>query len=310
MLQSSNMVEHMGPLNSRQPSETDALGALVLSLDCWHQGESIYVAVMQLTSFVDESGTGGDARIMLGGLAARSHRWINFAAAWRKILRGADIEFSHLVDMENGKAPFSGWNRPRTGEFVDAARKPIMTHCDFGQTVAIDLALHQTDYRARLSDKVHKDSAYGLCARAMIEGITLVAIQRFGRGIRVNFVFEDNEHYGDARRIFNDCKAHLDPIAGCLGTITPGEKAEFGGLQAADLVVSIGRRFESLAVIRTEDLSPAKRRQFERACPIWHVPLSEEHLPGYCKQAEEIATEKRWAAVKRRRARKRAANSP
>jgi hypothetical protein len=277
------------------PSGTDALGALALSLNCWHEGESIYVAVMQLTSYVDESGTGSHRRIMLGGLAARSSRWFDFAAHWRKILRRANIAFSHLVDMENGKPPFEGWDKPRTGRFVDKARRAILKHCDFGQTVAIDLTVHQTDYRAQLSDRVHKDSAYGLCARAMIEGIALVAIERFGRGIRVNFVFENNEHYGDALRIFNDCKAHLDNISACLGTITPGEKVEFGGLQAADLIASIGRRYEEQTVFRTVDLTAASRREFEEGCPIYHVPLGEDHLPGYCKQAEEIATEKRVA---------------
>lgn len=284
------------------PTGTDALGALVLSLDCWHQGESIYVAVMLLSSFVDESGTGGEERIMLGGLAARSHRWIHFAADWRKLLRAAKIDFSHIVDMENGKRPFEGWDRPRTGRFVNAATQPIMTHCDFGLTVALDLAAHREDYRAQLSDEVHKDSAYGLCARAMIEGVALTAIERFGRGIRINFVFENNEHYGDAWRIFNDCKAHLPNIAPCLGTIIPGEKVEYGGLQAADMIASIGRRWEERTVFKTVDLAPAARREFEKSCPIWHVPLGEDHLPGYCKQAEEIAAEKRWEALKRKRA--------
>lgn len=258
------------------------------------------MAAKQVTSFIDESGTGGDARIMLGGLAAKSHRWFGFAAKWRKLLAEAEIPFSHLVDMENGKPPFEGWSRVRTGLFVAKAAPIVMDQCDWGLTIALDHALHQAEYRARLSDKVHKDSAYGLCARAMIEGMTMLAIQTCGSAVRVNFVFEENEHFGDAKRIFDDCKAHLDPIGPYLGTITPGRKREYGGLQAADLVASIGRRQEATAVFSEAELSEVVRRRFLKSCPIWHVGLREDHMPIYCKQAEEIATEKRGAIRSRR----------
>lgn len=255
---------------------------------------------MQLTSFVDESGTGGDPRIMLGGLVARSSRWFAFAADWRRILSSASAPYSHLVDMENGKPPFKDWDVARTAGFVGKAASLILKHCDFGQTVAIDLDVHQTEYRARLSDRIHKDSAYGLCARAMMEGISIIAMQRFGPKIRINFIFEDNEHYGDAYRIFNDCKEHLNNIKSILGSITPGRREEFGGLQAADLIASIGRRQEKKTVFRTVDLTSTERRDFESRCPIWHVPLDEQHMPDYCRQAEEIALEKRGAQRKRR----------
>jgi hypothetical protein len=281
------------------PSGTDAMGALALSLDCWHEGTSIYVAVTQITSFVDESGTGGDDRILLGGLAARSHRWFGFAADWRRLLKVANIPFSHLVDMENGKKQFEGWNHEKAGRFFLSTQPVILKHCDFGQTVAIDLDLHKTQYCALLADKVHKDSAYGLCARAMIEGMTVIAQNRFGPKIRLNFIFEDNEHYGDARRIFDDLKAHVPALAVNLGTITPGQKIEFGGLQAADLIASLGRRFEARTTFKTADMTATERRKFEDRCPIWHVPLSEDHLPGYCKQSEEIAAEKRGTRRKR-----------
>jgi len=241
---------------------------------------------------------------MLGGLAARAHRWFNFALHWKKLLTKAGIPFSHLVDMENGKSPFEAWDKPKTGRFVSRAQKPILKHCDFGQTVAIDLDLHRAQYRAQLADKVHKDSAYGLCARAMIEGMVIIAQQHFGPKIRLNFIFEDNEHYGDAKRIFDDLKAHVPALAVNLGTITPGQKTEFAGLQAADLIASIGRRFEASTTFKTADMTPAERKKFEERCPIWHVPLSEDHLPGYCKQSTEIAAEKRWAASKRRQARR------
>ncbi len=286
------------------PPGTDALGDLVLSLSCWHEGISLFVAVKRLTAHVDESGTGGDDRILLGGLVARDHKWFDFALHWRRILKRADIPYSHLVDMENGKPPFAGWDRPRTGHFVSKASRPILKHCDFGLTVAIDLEAHKTQYRAQLSDKVHKDSAYGLCARAMIEGMTVIAQQRFGPRVLLNFIFEDNEHYGDARRIFNDFKDHVPALAINLGTITPGRREEFGGLQAADLIASIGRRTESRTTFMTADLTPAERREFERECPLWHVPIGENHFPGYCKQSAEIASEKRWEAKKRKLARK------
>lgn len=284
--------------------DADAMGDLVLSLAPWHEQEAIYVAVMRISAFVDESGIGGDDRIMLAGLVARSEGWFGFVPNWKKLLGEADIRYSHLVDMENGNSPFDGWNKMRTAAFVGGALPLVERYCEYGLTVALDLDLHRDHYRAQLSDKVHKDSAYGLCARAMIEGISVMALEFFGPDIRLNFIFEDTNHFGDALRIFNDCKGHMDNIKGVLGTITPGKKDEFGALQAADLVASLGRRVEETARFIPRDKEAILSKH---GCPIFHVPLSEEQMPGYCAQAGEIASEKRWEAKKRKRARKGAA---
>ena len=251
---------------------------------------------MLLTTFVDESGVGGEPRIMLGALVARAHRWIAFHRHWQNLLNKEKIEFSHVVAMENRESPFEDWGIKRTGPFVGRAFRRVNRNCDFGYTVALSRDDYEKLYRGRLDDKIHKDSQYGLCARALIETVMLEARASFGPDVVVNFVFENNQHFPDALRIFDDLKGHVPEIAGNMGTIRPGEKAEFGGLQAADLIASLGRRAEPHAKF---DVSPGigsgRVPRKHGNMPIFHLDLHDERILGYCLQSADISLEKRWA---------------
>lgn len=275
----------------RAPAEVDGLGMLALTLFSRWERDAVFVLV---TVFVDESGTGG---MTLGALVARVHQWHGFNTHWRKLLDKENIEFSHLVAMENKEPPFEDWDELRTHNFLQRAAARVQKNCDWGLTVAMDFVLHKDEYRAKLHPRAHKDSAYGTCVRALIEGIYVIAKPYYGDHMKLNFIFENSEHFGEANRVFTDAKRHVKEMTPHLGTITPGEKAEFCGLQGADLLATAGRRqefeVEHKKVLSIEE-QLAVLNKLQR-CPLFHLALKEHNMPDFRAQAEMIAREKRWA---------------
>lgn len=285
------------------PSEIDAYGMLVLTrVALW--GDLVLVLVK---AYIDESGVGGQPRVMLAGLVSRATRWHGFHWHWQKLLKREKIDFSHIVAMENGEPPFEGWDRARCRPFVGAASKIMNEYCDFGITAALSIEDYKAHYRGKLP-KAHKDSAYGVCARALMECIVMETVEAFGPETVVNFVFERNDHFEDARRIHAELRDHVPRVAPHLGQIAPGEKNDFGGLQGADLLASLGRRSEPTAKFSTvEKLGSFMTPRSHGRMPVFHIDLHERALEGHRRQANDILREKRWAAKKRRRSRKTAA---
>lgn len=242
---------------------------------------------------------------MLAALVAKAHNWIAFHRHWQKLLDREEIPFSHLMAMEKGSPPFEGWDKPRCGKFVKRARRRIDKNCLCGFTVSISAEDHQQHYRAKLSDKEHKDGPYGACARQLIESIIEEVVAALGPDTVINFVFENNVHFEDARRVFRDLKDHVPGIASHMGSIASGEKNEFGGLQAADIIATLSRRAEPTAVcadVHRHGTCATKRP--DGHIRIFHAELNEQRLSGHVRQAVEIAKEKRWAKQRRQRERR------
>jgi hypothetical protein len=198
--------------------------------------------------------------------------------------------------MENKEPPFEDWGLERTRQFVRRAGTRVQKNCDFGLTVATDLDLHRLEYREKLHPKAHKDSPYGTCVRGLIESIYVMAKPYYGDDVRLNFVIENSGHFGEANRVFTDAKRHVREMAPHLGTITPGEKADFCGLQGADILASVGRRTESqerLTKLLSFDEQMKSLIEHVR-CPLFHLSLKEHNLPEFRQQAEMIAREKKW----------------
>lgn len=237
---------------------------------------------------------------MIGALVAQAHRWHAFNWHWKRLLAKEGIEFSHIVDMENKKPPFSDWGMARTRPFVRRAARRINKNCDFSFTAVLARDDYEAYYLSKLTSRAAKDSCLGLCARAIIESVATEVIARFGNDALINFVFEDSQHFEGIRRIFNELKDFVPSIAGSLGTITPGRRTEFAGLQAADLIASLSRRSEPTAefIDSTEAGSSAIPRDHGRP-PMFHAPLNAQSIPSFCAQAEAISLERRG----RRRAR-------
>ena len=236
---------------------------------------------------------------MLGGLIQRAHKWHHFNRQWAKLLKKAEIPYSHLIAMENKESPFENWGKERTQEFIKHTIPLVEQEVAWGVTVAIDYSLHEKEYRGKLHPRAHKDSAYGLCARKLFESVYITAKQFYGVEVILNFVFEDSGHFGEALRVFNDCKAHIPELSVQLGKITSGQKSEFCGLQAADFLASHGRRMEPVLKITTIE-KPYKSLAEARAgagdkIPVFHFAIAEEMLPEMRDQAETISREKKWA---------------
>lgn len=289
----------------RAPVEIDGFGMLVLTLfDRWDRN-AVFVLV---TAYVDESGTGGQPRVMLGALVARAHRWHAFNYQWKKLLKREKIPFSHIVAMENKEPPFEEWGRKRTGPFVSRVRPLLKRYLDFGLTVAVSVDDHREHYIAKLSKRARKESCYGLCARSVIEHVVPEAVVAFGPDTIVNFIFEDSSQFESARCAFRDLKDHVPLLAPHLGRIAPGEKTELAGLQAADLVASLGRRAEPKAVFTVVPQHGTSRvPRTHGRLPMFHVDMHEDRLLAYCLQADAIGGEKRFAKAKAKKAKKDAA---
>jgi hypothetical protein len=176
----------------------------------------------------------------------------------------------------------------------------VNCHLEHGHTIVVSKDDYEAQYRAKISDKSHKDSCYGLCARALVEAIMLETRAAYGTEARVNFVFENNGFYEDARRIFTDFKSHIPEIAANMGTIRSAEKHEFPGLQAADIIASLGRRAEPNAKFEVSPgIGSSKIARPHGNIPLFHIPLNGDRLPGFREQTERISAEKRWAKRKR-----------
>lgn len=248
---------------------------------------------MRVTAFVDESGTGGQPRVMLGALVARAHRWHGFNNQWRKLLRAEKIDFSHIVAMENKKPPFKDWGFSRTRPFVAKAGPMMKKYLDFGTTVALSVADHRNHYLANLSSRSRRESCYGLCARSLIEHVTCEALAAFGSSTEMHFVFEANSQYDGALWAFRDLKAHVPLLSTNLAGIRAGDKREFPGLMAADLVASLGRRSEASAVFSEVQPGTCRVPRTHGRLPMFHVDMHRDRLLAFCIQADGIGGEKR-----------------
>lgn len=273
------------------PDEVDELGSLSLSLDSEWVADRLFVIV---TTFIDETGMDGP-RVMLAGFTARLHQWHAFSGQWRKLLTRAEIPYSHVLEMKRGDPPFEGWDERKTVAFLKGAAPLISKYCDFGLTVGVDDEIHKRIVAGR-PDKTTMDSAYGACARQFFERVPSHVERVMGlRHARLNFVFErHDQRFGDAERIFHELKHVSAYFRERLGTITPGEKEDFPGLQAADCFAYFARRKEpemGFAPVPTE--GPIFAGNKLSPCPLFRVNIGEDAIPLFHQSATEIARRRR-----------------
>jgi hypothetical protein len=284
------------------PSEVDALGALSLSLDSSWVEDRLFVIV---TAFVDETGIDGE-RVTLAGYVATLGRWHGFNFRWNNLLDEAEIPYSHITEMKKGDHPFEGWDEAKALAFIDKAAPLMPQYCGFGLSVHVNKA-HRAAYAANMPPKTNPDSAYGMCARQFFEKVPeFVASVMKLRNVRINFVFErQNEHFAGAEQIFHELKRVDDNLSRVLGTITPGEKDEFCGLQAADMFAYVARKAEPTAKFSPV---PPDGRVFEGQkrvrCPHFRVNIGEDAIPKYHEVAGEIRRRRRYRDRKAKKAAK------
>jgi hypothetical protein len=263
------------------------LGALALLLDTTWIKERAFVLV---TAYVDESGTGGEPRVMLAAFVGRLGRWHGFNGHWERLLKREEIPFSHLTAMKKREHPFEAWDDARIAAFLPRTMKIVKDHCDFGLTVAVDIKAHREAYRQKMPPKTSADSDYGLCARTLFSYLPTYVEKVLGlRHPCINVVMErHDQRFGDAQRIFYELKNTYSEMGEKLGTITPGEKHEFAGLQAADILAFQGRRKEPVTRffdIDDETTIATVRKRTGALCPVFHIPIGADNMGLFHKDA-------------------------
>lgn len=222
----------------RPPHDLGALGSRALSVFHDWNPHRLFVII---TVYMDESGTHTDSPVMvLGGRVAKLGQWIDFDHKWRRLLKRYDLPYFHGTEFRSRTDTFRGWTPEKCNLFLNRAQKIIGQHtlCGFG--VTLSHAEYKGVYRnLERPRKVKVDGKYGLCFRlALVELPRLIRRSLPDKEITIHFVLESGDPgSGDAKVIFDDAKkTGPEELTSLLGTISYGDKAEFPGLQAADLL--------------------------------------------------------------------------
>lgn len=216
------------------PSATEEL-----SLAVFHDRDPDRLFVI-LTTYIDESGTHGEPTMILGGRVAALGQWIDFDKKWKRLLKKEEIPYFHGTDMLGRKKQFRGWSDSRCLRFIERAQRIVGRHTRIGFAANIDIHDYKTVYRAaERPRKLKIDSKYGLCFRVMLVEMPRLIRRSLPDGNHtIHFVLESGDaNCGDAKAIFDEAKKGApDELRSMLGTLTYGDKADFPGLQAADMI--------------------------------------------------------------------------
>jgi Protein of unknown function (DUF3800) len=269
----------MSDSRSRNPGST---GSLALALFHRWEPQRLFVIV---TVYIDESGTHGSPVTILAGWVGRLRQWANFDQQWRRLLKRNGLTYFRSKDMKDSHGEFKGWTINQKKQFSDIAAKLATKHLEFG----FSITLREDDYRQHYINgyrprEVPVDSRYGLCFRYCLGLVSNLAMQAFDRHtLEISFVLEDGaNNLGDAGRIFNRVTKSRIPreqqIVQSLKTLTIGKKAEFPGLQMADVIAynsfhhTTKKPFPTITLDSTDSNYLASAKKKDRT-PVLHMPL-------------------------------------
>jgi hypothetical protein len=193
--------------------------------------------------------------------------------------------------MKHGQGEFKGWSVKQKQDFMAAAAKVALKSLAFGFTVILKDEDYKNHYVADHRPKeIPIDSPYGLCFRYCLGIIPTYAKQAFkDRDLDIHFVLETGGPSGDAHRVWKKVKKSRAPneqeIIKTLRTLTESDKADFPGLQAADVNAYMAYQHMTRYPLETIPLPEggllgAKKLQ---RVPILHLPLQETELKGLKK---------------------------
>lgn len=268
-------------LQERQPRCPDSVGNLSLALYHTWQRDQIWV---QVTVYIDESGT-HDAEVMiLAGLVGRLGQWVTFDQKWKRLLKSEELPYFHLKKFKHDQPPFreksppfGSWSATRKDRVLRKIDRIIHRNTLFGFTIALKATDYSEIYRpGEKPRKTRLDSKYGLCFRMCLSMVpALVQAALPGREIDLYFVLEHgHENFGDAQRVFDEFKDRGPPhIAKMLRTATPGRKAEFPGLQGADTPAHLAFGFESKSDVPVIALERPAAEMLARKSPLSDAPI-------------------------------------
>jgi len=292
----------------------DDLGAAMLTAVAGYGRD---VPFMMVTSvWIDETGTGGDPRLMVGGIIAGAMKWLGFSQQWSLVLQTAGVPHAHLYKMERNEGPFVNrdiWGVSRKAEFFKIQFDILKKWCQLGLTVSLDMQLYHDVYRKDFPSGASPDSPYGLACKELILA-TQAHCERFleDAGI-INFVIEEGHpNLPNVQQIFRELKTCFPEETENLGTLFPMSRDNGLPLQAIDQLVVSARRVEPQMIARNgfihyteEDSVPDMLAKLPEGntFPIFYHDLTEERLLQHREQKLETCR-----ILRRRKRQAKAAN--
>jgi hypothetical protein len=256
-----------------------------LALALFHRWEPERLFVI-VTVYIDESGTHESGVTILGGWVGRLGQWAAFDPLWKRLLKRNGLTHFHSKPMRHSQDEFKGWSVKQKGDFMAAAAKVALKNLAFGFTIILKDDDYKKHYVADHRPKeIPIDSRYGLCFRYCLGILPTYAKEAFkDRELDIHFVLESGGPSGDAHRVWKKVRASRKPneqeIIKTLKTLTEGDKADYPGLQAADVNAYSAYQHMTRYPLKTipmpeGGLNGAKKLQ---RVPVLHLPLQEPEL--------------------------------
>ena len=180
---------------------------------------------MQLISKIDEADTHRGSQLMtMAGYTARIGQWNRFDHKWKKGLKKAGLDYFHVQEMPNHPFGLKG---------AKIADDNLM----FGFVVRLDRRDYEEVYLAgSWGGKAQPDSMYGLCFRYCLSAVLEIGRNEYPNDLKLNFIVESgHNNEGAPNEIVQRLKRQkISGASEFLGTVTPMDKMECYGLQAAD----------------------------------------------------------------------------
>jgi hypothetical protein len=198
-----------------------------------------------LTSYFDESGThAGSPATVMSGIMGTAAQWLRVQSEMTRLKRRYGFKVFHTKTFKAARGEFLGWD--------DDKRKDLfieMGHATAGVMSAVNCSLPNDEYvrdfrGGNNPQKMHLDSAYGLCFRYCLTQLILEAMRRLGNHkkfdqTKLHVVLESgHRNAGDAAsRIFPETQKELKRFnLNLLGTVTLADKDECDPLMIADIL--------------------------------------------------------------------------
>jgi hypothetical protein len=159
-----------------------------------------------LTGYFDDSGTHGNATVLLmGGLVGNESQWTAFELGWKPLLanptgnRGPIRRF-HAYELEHALGDFSGWNRADKDNAFFNFRKVIIDSGLRGYVMAVEIAPWDEHIKGPI--RTVFGDAERFCVIQCIMKTTALALALDPNGT-LNFVFDNRPESTEAnQRVF------------------------------------------------------------------------------------------------------------
>ena len=156
------------------------------------------------TAYVDESGTDeGNRFIVLGGLLSDGKRWMAFSRRWKKILKKADVPYSHMREFAHNSGAFRKWHS--LNKQFEPQRHDLMKQlCDAIVDCAVygfGFIMSKNDYEKHVPENIKQTMGepYVFLARWCFVVLGRWAVNN-DHNNPINIVFERGQPQSDIRR--------------------------------------------------------------------------------------------------------------